>query len=180
MTIPNASSTADLMKHLGDSSRILSTYWPPHDANNADKLVTGFLKAYRAHYERIIKALAELRFMEIEVIWRQFWQAQGGGTQGKLFIQSMQGCNRIESNRIPSLTPSRLSRRGAAKGLDQVIEFVGGRDRADRLQHVQCSHHTSLSARPAQVDTAGVDPADSQLCKMHLQVDAQRTRWLRW
>ncbi|KAF7489429.1 DNA-binding protein RFX2 [Sarcoptes scabiei] len=42
--------------------------------SDSQKMLNIFIKNYRTHYDHIIKALSDLNFQEIELIWLSFWQ----------------------------------------------------------------------------------------------------------
>lgn len=86
---PNlASSKESLLSYLGNANMLLDTMWPNVPIESQDESQK-FMRKYRAHYDRIIKALSVLGFHEIETIWLSFWQAEGMDDSGKQIDASL-------------------------------------------------------------------------------------------
>lgn len=93
-------SKESLQTYLGNAEQLLDTVWPssntttfsnsisisatmanvnttdsqPQDESQKMLHLNLFIKYYRTHYEKIIVAISELNFHEIENIWLTFWQ----------------------------------------------------------------------------------------------------------
>lgn len=91
-------SKESLQAYLGNAEQLLDTVWPssntstfsnsisatmanvnttdsqPQDESQKMLNLNFFIKYYRTHYEKIIIAISELNFHEIENIWLTFWQ----------------------------------------------------------------------------------------------------------
>ncbi|KAH9419762.1 Transcription factor rfx3 [Dermatophagoides pteronyssinus] len=78
-----ATTKESLQSYLGDSRQLLDTVWPQQDnqqqqqqqqQDESQKRSNMFYKSYRIHFDKIINALSELSFQEVENIWLSFWQ----------------------------------------------------------------------------------------------------------
>ncbi|KAH7637837.1 dna-binding protein rfx2 [Dermatophagoides farinae] len=81
--LQNMSATKEtLQSYLGDSRQLMDSVWPQQDSpqqqqqqqDELQKRSNLFFKSYRIHYDKIIQALSELSFQEVENIWLSFWQ----------------------------------------------------------------------------------------------------------
>ena len=74
------------MTYLGDATELLNSVWPSggqtseETQDESQKVLHTFTKIYRAHYDKIIKALSTLNFQDIESIWTSFWQCTAEST----------------------------------------------------------------------------------------------------
>ena len=91
LSTPVASSPETLLAYLGDATELLNAVWPSasqasEEQDESQKMLHTFTKIYRAHYDKIIKALSTLNFQDIESIWTCFWQCSSDSDSAGIWL----------------------------------------------------------------------------------------------